>query len=87
MVKFILSHTAVREGIALFEEGLSPYAGDIFHEVILVIVQFCLNVMYSVGTRLPTQSRGSLVLRLVMKLYGALGGGLVPRLLHDSWVV
>jgi len=26
--------TAVREGIALLEEGPSPYAGDIFHEVI-----------------------------------------------------
>ena len=30
------SLTAVREGIALTEEGLSPYAGDIFHEVIIV---------------------------------------------------
>ena len=29
------SLTAVREGIALSEEGLSPYAGDIFHEVIM----------------------------------------------------
>ena len=30
------SPTAVREGIALSEEGLSPYAGDIFHEVIML---------------------------------------------------
>ena len=37
-VNFVIdfgSLTAVREGIALSEEGLSPYAGDIFHEVIM----------------------------------------------------
>lgn len=41
--------TAVREGIALSEEGLSPYAGDIFHEVMLLIPtnQYLIAVQFS----------------------------------------
>ena len=31
------SHVSVREGIALADDGLSPYAGDVFHEVIKYI--------------------------------------------------
>lgn len=36
----------VREGIALLEEGLSPYAGDIFHEVILLFYKHTSAVKY-----------------------------------------
>lgn len=33
VILLILICSLVKEGIALAENGLSPYAGDIFHEV------------------------------------------------------
>ena len=37
---------AVKEGIALAENGLSPYSGDIFHEVSEFKRVFVLNKVY-----------------------------------------
>ena len=37
-VSYEFSCASVREGIALWTQGLSPYSGDVFHEVCQVII-------------------------------------------------
>lgn len=38
--------SAVREGIALVENGLSPYSGDIFHEVSISYSNICIGMCH-----------------------------------------